>query len=124
VKILLVEDSKFLRVATERTLTTGGYQVICAVDGDEALQMAREHSPAMILLDIMLPKMTGPNVLMALKKDPATAEIPVMVLTSLSPKNAKQLEKDGAAGFYEKSDSMLRAGPNSLLTAVDNLLKK
>jgi CheY-like chemotaxis protein len=122
-KVLLVEDSKFLRVATERTLSKAGYEVICAGDGDEALRLAREQAPALVLLDIMLPKMSGPDVLKALKRDPATKGIAVMVLSSLSQKNAKALEKDGAAGFFEKSDLMLGSGPSSLVAAVENILK-
>jgi CheY-like chemotaxis protein len=121
-KVLLVEDSKFLRMSTERALTKAGYEVICAGDGDEALRMAREHLPALVLLDMMLPKLSGPEVLKALKQDPATAGIAVMVLTSLSQKNAKALEKDGAAGFFEKSDLMLGSGPSSLVTAVQKVL--
>ena len=123
-KILLVEDSKFLRAATERALTAAGYEVISASDGDQALRLAQENVPALILLDIMLPKMSGPDVLKALRESPATAMIPVMMLTSLSQKNAKQLEKDGASGFFEKSDSMLSKGPDSLVAAVDRMLKK
>jgi CheY-like chemotaxis protein len=124
VKVLLVEDSKFLRVSTERVLTTAGYEVISSGDGEQALRLAHEPALALILLDIMLPKMSGPDVLKALKKDPATAAIPVMMLTSLSQKNAKQLEKDGASCFFEKSDSMLGKGPDSLVAAVDRMLKK
>jgi CheY-like chemotaxis protein len=123
-KILLVEDSRFLRVSTERALTTAGYEVISSGDGEQALRLAREHLPALILLDIMLPKMSGPDVLKALTKDPATAAIPVMMLTGLSQKNAKQLAKDGAIGFFEKSDSMLGKGPDSLVAAVDRMLNK
>jgi CheY-like chemotaxis protein len=122
-KVLLVEDSKFLRVATERTLTQAGYEVICAGDGEEALRLARQHAPGLVLLDIMLPKVSGPEVLKALKQDPATKGIVVMVLTSLSQKNAKALEKDGAAGFFEKSDLMLGSGPSSLVAAVETMLK-
>jgi CheY-like chemotaxis protein len=121
-KVLLVEDSKFLRISTERALTKAGYEVVCAGDGDEALRLAREHLPALVLLDMMLPKLSGPEVLKALKQNPATAGIAVMVLTSLSPKNAKALEKDGAAGFFEKSDLMLGSGPSSLVTAVQKIL--
>jgi two-component system chemotaxis response regulator CheY len=121
-KILLVEDSRFLRVSTERALTKAGYEVVCAGDGEEALRLARQHSPALVLLDMMLPKVSGPDVLKALKQDPATSGIAVMVLTSLSQKNAKALEKDGAAGFFEKSDLMLGSGPNSLVAAVQKLL--
>jgi CheY-like chemotaxis protein len=123
-KILLVEDSKFLRMATDRALTTAGYKVISASDGEQALRLAREHLPALILLDVMLPKMSGPDVMKVLKDDPATADIPVMMLTGLSRKNAKQLEKDGASGFFEKSDSMLGKGPQSLLASIDRILKE
>ena len=123
-KILLVEDSKFLRMATDRALTTAGYKVISATDGEQALRLAREHLPALILLDVMLPKMSGPDVMKVLKDDPATADIPVMMLTGLSRKNAKQLEKDGASGFFEKSDSMLGKGPQSLLASIDRILKE
>jgi CheY-like chemotaxis protein len=123
-KVLLVEDSKFLRVSTERALTKAGYQVVCAADGEEALRLAREHSPALVVLDIMLPKVSGPDVLKALKADPATTEIPVMILTSLSQKNAKALAKVGATGFFEKSDLMLGTGPDSLVAAIDTALKK
>jgi CheY-like chemotaxis protein len=121
-KVLLVEDSKFLRISTERALTKAGYEVVCAADGEEALRLAREQLPALVLLDMMLPKVSGPDVLKALKQDPATAGIAVMVLTSLSQKNAKALEKDGAAGFFEKSDLMLGNGPASLVTAVQKVL--
>jgi CheY-like chemotaxis protein len=121
-KVLLVEDSKFLRMSTERALTKAGYEVVCAGDGEEALRLAREHLPALVLLDMMLPKVSGPEVLKALKQDSATAGIAVMVLTSLSPKNAKALEKDGAVGFFEKTDLMLGSGPSSLVAAVQKIL--
>jgi CheY-like chemotaxis protein len=88
------------------------------------LRLAREHVPVLILLDVMLPKMSGPDVLKALKKDPETAVIPVMMLTSLSQKNAKQFEKDGASSFFEKSDAMLGKGPDSLFAVVDRMLEK
>jgi CheY-like chemotaxis protein len=72
----------------------------------------------------MLPKMSGLDVVKALKKEPATASIPVMMLTGLSQKNAMQMKKDGASSFFEKSDSMLGNGPDSLVAAVDRILKQ
>ena len=69
IRILLVEDSKFLRLATERALTRAGYQMSSAVDGDEALLLAHANLPDLILLDMLLPKMSGPDVLKALKLD-------------------------------------------------------
>lgn len=111
-------------MTTEQALRSAGYEVVSASEGDQAVQLAREHAPSLILLDVMLPKMSGPDVLRVLKNDPTTAAIPVMMLTSLSQKNAKQLVKDGASSFYEKSDSMLGKGPDSLFAAVDRMLKK
>src|SRR5258707_196931 len=99
--ILLVEDSKFLRIATERALAKAGYRVICAVDGDEALSLATNNLPDLVVLDMLLPKLSGPEVLRALKKNGLTAHIPVLVLSSLSQKNADTLLKDGAAAFLE-----------------------
>jgi CheY-like chemotaxis protein len=64
-KILLVDDSKFLRLATERALSRAGYDVSTANDGGRALEIAREKKPDVILLDMLLPKMTGPDVLKA-----------------------------------------------------------
>ncbi len=77
-KVLLVEDSKFLRMANEHALSRAGYQVSTAADGEEALQVANHDLPDIILLDMLLPKISGPEVLKALKKNPATRNIPVI----------------------------------------------
>lgn len=123
-KILLVDDSKFLRLATERALARAGYEVSTAVDGENALQVAREKRPDLILLDMLLPKMTGPDVLKALKKDPETASIAVVVLTGLSHKNAARLQRDGAMAFLEKSELALDKGSDVLLTALAEIVRK
>jgi CheY-like chemotaxis protein len=123
-KVLLVEDSKFLRLATERALARAGYEMSSAADGEEALRVAREKSPDLILLDMLLPKMSGPEVLMALKKDPSTRAIPVVVMTGMSQKNAARLQQDGAFGFLEKSALELDKGSEKLLTAVEEILRK
>jgi CheY-like chemotaxis protein len=117
-KILLVEDSKFLRLATGRALTRAGYEVSFAGDGDEALLMAGEKLPDLILLDMMLPKMSGLEVLKALKKEPATEAIPVVVLTGLSQTNAGRLRSDGAFAFLTKTDLALDRGAEPLLAAL------
>jgi CheY-like chemotaxis protein len=114
-KILLVEDSKFLRLATGRTLARAG-------DGDEALLMAGEMRPDLILLDMMLPKMSGLEVLKALKKEPATEAIPVVVLTGLSPTNAERLRGDGAFAFLAKADLALDQGGEPLLAALKRVV--
>ena len=86
--ILLVEDSRFLRLATEQTLVRAGYSVVTAGDGEEASRIAYARIPDLVLLDMLLPKLGGPEVLEALKKSPLTAHIPVIVLSSLSPQRS------------------------------------
>jgi CheY-like chemotaxis protein len=124
IKILLVDDSKFLRLAMERALARAGYTVTSAADGEQGLAMASKGMPDLILLDMLLPKMTGLDVLKALKKDPATAEIPVVALTGLSQKNADRLHHDGAFAFLEKSDLGLDKGCETLLAAVAEIVAK
>ena len=123
-KILLADDSKFLRLAIERALARAGYEVFSATDGLQALEMAREKKPDLILLDMLLPKMTGPDVLKALKKDPATKGIAVVVCTGLSQKNAVRLKHDGAFAFLEKSELGLDKGCESFLAAVTGIVKR
>lgn len=120
--ILLVEDSKFLRIATERALTKAGYRVVVAGDGEEALAQASAHLPDLILLDMLLSKLSGPEVLQALKKNPVTAGISVIVLSSLSQKNEEKLLSAGATAFLEKGP--LLENPSLLLNVVKDALKK
>ncbi len=123
-KILLVEDSKFLRMATERALARAGYVVSTAADGMQAIEFAHKEQPDLILLDMLLPKMTGPDVLKALKKDPVTSGIAVVAFTALSHKNAARLRKDGAFGFLDKADLGLDKGSDALLAALAGILRE
>ncbi|HLV89376.1 MAG TPA: response regulator [Candidatus Sulfotelmatobacter sp.] len=123
-KILLVDDSKFLRLATERALARAGYDVISATDGEQALEMARQEQPDLILLDMLLPKITGPEVLKALKKSPRTKPIPVVVFTGLSQKNAERLKRDGAIAYLEKSELDLEKSCEPLLSALAEILER
>ncbi len=124
IKILLVDDSKFLRLATERALARAGYEVLTASDGEEALKVARAQKPSIMLLDMLLPKMTGPDVLKALKKDPETAGIAVVVFTGMSHKNAERLQQDGAVAYLQKSELGLEGGCERLLLALTQILGK
>jgi CheY-like chemotaxis protein len=123
-KILLVDDSKFLRIAMERALARAGYVVITGTDGEEAIEMARREKPGLILLDMLLPKIPGHEVLKALKKDPATAGIAVVVLTGLSQKNAPRLQKDGAFAFLDKAELGLDQGCEALLVAIAAIVRE
>lgn len=121
-RILLVEDSKFLRLEMERILSRDGYAVSTAADGEQALRMAQERLPDLILLDMLLPKMSGPDVLKALKNDVLTASIPVVVLSGMSARNSGRLEADGAVRFLEKSSLDLDKGARPLLKALHEIV--
>lgn len=123
-KILLVDDSKFLRMATERALARAGYNVSTATDGMQAIELARREQPDLILLDMLLPGMTGLDVLKALKKDPLTKGIAVVAFTGLSQKNFERLKKDGAAAFLDKADLGLDKGSEGLLAALAGILRE
>ncbi len=123
-RVLLVEDSKFLRLANERALAKAGYEVSTASDGEEALHVANDKLPDIILLDMMLPKISGQDVLKALKSSPATEGIPVIVLTSLSQKNEEKLLHEGAAAYFEKSALELDKSSDLLADAVDTVLRR
>jgi len=123
-KILIVDDSRFFRVANERALVKAGHHVISAGDGDEGLRLAREHTPDLVVLDMMLPILSGPSVLKALRKDPQTASIPVMVLSSLPKTNERKLVRDGATAYFEKSELMLDKGSEILVEEVQRMLSR
>jgi CheY-like chemotaxis protein len=122
VRILLVEDSKPIRLANEAALHRAGYEVICAEDGPSALQQAQEGKPDLILLDMILPKMSGPEVLEKLKKNPRTAAIPVVVVSSLSEKNRQKLVEAGAEDYLEKNDLMPVRGVNRLPNLLETII--
>jgi CheY-like chemotaxis protein len=117
--VLVVEDSKLFRVEKEHVLKNAGYLVLSAADGMEALKVARESLPDLILLDMMLPGIDGTLVLRTLKADPATAQIPVVVVSSLSQKNEERLLSDGAVAFLEKNELLTS---DSLLYAIGKAL--
>ena len=121
-KVLLVDDSKFLRMANELALTKAGFEVSTAANGEEALQLANDTPPDIIVLDMMLPKISGPEVLRALKANPATKNIPVIVLTSLSQRNEEKLLSEGAAAFFEKSTLELDKSSDRLVATVETVL--
>lgn len=121
-KVLLVEDSTFLRIASERALARAGYEVSTAADGEEALRVANEKLPDIILLDLMLPLLSGPEVLHALKQNPLTTDIPVVVVTSLSQRNEEKLLHDGAEAFFEKQSLDLDKNSDRLAATVETVL--
>jgi DNA-binding response OmpR family regulator len=107
-KIVVVDDDRMLRKAAETTLRQQGYAVSTASDGEEALRLIRAERPNVIILDLILPKMQGFEVLHVLKQDAMTANIPVIVLSSLAQEHDKQEAMDlGAVAYFNKSGHSL-----------------
>ncbi|MBI3088595.1 MAG: response regulator [Candidatus Omnitrophica bacterium] len=101
--VLLVDDEMdFLKVAGVR-LRQGNYKVLTAQDGQAGLAVARNGHPEVILLDLMMPKMNGHQVLQALKEDPKTQDIPVIVLSAVGDQRQIELSLSlGAACHMTK----------------------
>jgi CheY-like chemotaxis protein len=119
VRILLAEDDRILRKAGEVSLRKKGYDVIPAVDGEEALAKAIEQKPDLVLLDVMMPKMNGFEVLVALKADPRVRDIPVIMLTNLAqPDDITRAVKAGAHSYLIKSNMNL----DELATRINDAL--
>lgn len=107
--ILLAEDDPFLRRACDAALRQQGYTVVVAADGDQALEFARRDSPDLLLLDLLMPKRSGIDVLRELKADAATRVIPVLILSNSSRElDRAHAAKLGAIGYFIKSDLSLR----------------
>ena len=96
--ILVVDDSEDIALISARMLSSRGFAVITASDGQEALAIVARQQPSCLLLDVMMPRMSGLEVLKALKADPATANIPVIMVT------AKTTDDDVLHGYQEGAD--------------------
>jgi CheY-like chemotaxis protein len=117
--ILVVDDNVHLQIAFKKVLTSSGYQVELAGDGEEGLRLALSTRPDVILLDMLLPKLGGVEVLLALKANRGTAKIPVIALSGLPMSNEAKLRRDGAISYLQKSNL---EDPDVLLQAIDYAL--
>jgi len=123
--ILVIDDNVHLQIAFKKILTSSGYRVELAGDGEEGLRLARDIRPDVILLDMMLPKLGGVEVLFALKQNSATKKIPVIALSGLPMTNEAKLRRDGAVSYLQKSnledlDILLEAINYALLLPRDD----
>ena len=120
-KIVVADDDRMFRKAAETTLRRQGYAVTTASDGEEALQLIRAERPDIIVLDLIMPKLQGFDVLQALKQDSITAAIPVIVLSSLTQEQDKQEALDlGAVAYFNKATCSL----GELVKQVETTLTK
>lgn len=98
-RILIADDEPHIRRLVSFTLGNRGYEVIEAIDGGDALERIRTEHPDLVLLDVMMPVMTGYDVLREVKADPATADVPVIMLSAKSQK--AEIEEGIACGARE-----------------------
>jgi len=104
-KILITEDDPLMSRMYQKIFTFEGLEVVMAADGQEGLDKAREIKPTMILLDVMMPKLNGLQVLEKLKADPETKAIPVIMLTNLAgQQDAENALAKGAIKYIVKSE--------------------
>lgn len=119
-RILVVEDKPVNMKLVVLLLQNVGHTVLCAVDAETGLTLARAELPNLILMDIQLPGMDGLTATTLLKQDPATAAIPVIALTAMAMKSDQ--EKTKAAGCDSYIAKPLRY--QELYVAIDALLVK
>ena len=116
-KILIADDDSSIRALVKRMLGSD-YLVLNAGDGDEAVSLARRHSPDLILMDILMPNTDGYTACRAIKQDPLTREIPVVMLTGIAYELNKKLSQQmGADGYITKPFDR-----KSLLDGISDIL--
>ncbi len=99
-KILIIEDEQDIITALRLRLEANGYEVISAADGAEGLSKARSENPALIILDIMLPKLDGYKIARMLKFDEKFTKIPIIMLTAKVQQSDLQRGKEAGADAY------------------------
>jgi two-component system alkaline phosphatase synthesis response regulator PhoP len=118
-KVLIVEDEEALRKVLQEKLERSGFETFAAKDGDEGWNLAKSKNPDIILLDLVLPKRSGFEVLTALKQDPELKEIPVFILSNLAEdESLKKALTMGAEDYFVKSQHPI----NEVVEKVKNRL--
>ncbi|MBU1292351.1 response regulator [Patescibacteria group bacterium] len=118
--ILVIEDDKFLRELLVRKLEGTGFNILIAVDGQEALKKVKEELPQLILLDLVLPSLDGYDILKQIKQDPQTSKIPVIILSNLGQEEEVKKGLDLGANDY-----LIKAHftPDEIIRKVKAVLK-
>jgi len=119
-RILLIEDDPFLRRACEVGLRKRGFTVFTAVDGEEGILKAQNEALDLILLDMLMPKLSGMETLVELKKDEGTCSIPVVILSNSSVDADVQKAKAlGAIGYLVKANLSLQELGDRVLSYLE-----
>lgn len=120
-KILIVDDDMTLRELYEERMKQEGYVILSASDGEEAIEKATKEHPDLILLDVMMPKINGIDVMKMLREKDETSDIPIIILTALVQEigKIKDMMKPGD-GYLVKSEIM----PKDVVAKVEDSLAK
>lgn len=119
-KILFIEDESALQRAVTSVLTDKGYEILSAMDGETGIVLARKELPDLILLDLIIPKKDGFTVLAELKQEPATMNIPIIVLTNLEGNaDVEQALTLGATTYLIKTNYKLE----EIVAKIKNILE-
>lgn len=121
--VLVAEDDPGVRMTLEFVLEDEGFEVVSAADGEEALRLAFEHRPHAILLDQLMPKKNGREVLETLRADADTESTPVFVLSGMDPKLDVALGGDGAAQWEGAHFLGKPFDPEELVAAIRHALE-
>ncbi|MFZ5982441.1 MAG: response regulator [Patescibacteria group bacterium] len=114
-KILIVEDESTLQRALSEFLTLEGFEVMNALDGESGVELAKKNQPDIILLDIILPKKDGYEVIDDLRGDEKTKNIPIILLTNLeTSENVNRAFEKGITTYLVKSDYKLEEVVNKI----------
>jgi DNA-binding response OmpR family regulator len=101
--VLIIEDEKLIIVSTQMVLEAAGFRVESATNGEDGIAKARSLTPDLVLLDIMMPGIDGWETLTRLKRDAATANIPVIIFTAREHTRGHQKSTEmGAADYFRK----------------------
>lgn len=107
-KLLLVEDDPFLSSLLKARLAKEGFEVSYAADGEEALEMVRKEKPDLVLLDLILPKKSGFEVLEIMRDDPRLIKLPVMIVSNLGQESDIARGKElGAVAYFIKAKTSI-----------------
>ena len=119
-KILFVEDESALQKTFGDFLTQEGYEMVSALDGEKGLELAKTENPDLILLDLVMPKMHGFEVLKRLKQDEKTKDIPIIVLTNLeSMEDVEKAIELGATTYLVKASYSLEEVIDKIKKALE-----
>lgn len=117
-KLLIVDDEEGVRALVRMTLDSGSYQIFEAEEGRQALEIARAEHPDLVLLDVMLPDLSGFAICRELKSDPAMASMTIVMLTAKAQESdLGEAEAAGADGYFTKPFS-----PIALMQKVESVL--